>query len=364
MTALRSFHPPPEPLLAAGPLPGLAALGPAGPFPRIDLVDPIERRWLHYAFLSRDGRLAMVANAAWLGPDASGDATRFTTIVLLHERGQPWCASPFNADISAPPWSAFRQPHALGESSRLTLASTAGEPAVDLQLRRTAHPCTSQCAPFAGDHHLRWQSEAGVRARGTWRLNGRVHRGVDAVGYHERVRGRWGWPELGEWVFGFANDLAGDDAEPPPWAAVFTFIRPTMPASPADATTASVMLWRRGRLVRHFPRRCVSLAVRGVLDRDAVALVPSLAVRFGEPPMAPVPRRLVISARLGGDSVLLDFESEAAARIVIPSETSLAPFSVHEVVGPCLLAGRLGRERFEIRTRGIVEFAGGADAAR
>lgn len=365
MTALRSFCPPAEAPQAPGPLPGLAALGPAGPFPRIELVDAIERRWLHYAFLSRDGRFGLVANAAWLGPDHPGDETRFTTIVLLHERGRPWTASPFNADISAPPWSAFRQPHAMNEAQRLVLASTAGEPAVDLQLKRTAHPCTSQCAPFAGDHHLRWQSEAGVRARGTWRLNGRVHRGIDAVGYHERVRGRWGWPELGEWVFGFANDLGGDDdGEPPPWAAVFTFIRPKAPTSTADATTASVMLWRRGRLVRHFPRRHVSLAVRGVLERDAVALVPSLASRFGEPPMAPVPRRLVISARQGSDEVLLDFESEAAARIVIPSETSLAPFSVHEVVGPCVLAGRIGRERFEIRTRGIVEFAGGADAGR
>ncbi len=365
MAGPRSFRPPLEPAPAAGHRFGLSArLGPTGPFPHIDLVDPIERRWLHYAFLSRDGRFGLVGNAAWLGPDEPGDATHFTTIVLLHERGLPWVSSPFHAEISEPPWSAFRQPHAMNRPSRLMLASTAGEPAVDLQLTRTAHPCTSQCAPFAGNHHLRWQSEAGVRARGTWRLNGREHCNVQAVGYHERVRGRWGWPELGEWVFGFANDLAGPEDGAPPWAAVFTFIRPRTPSSPADATTASVMLWRRGRLVRHFPRRCVSLAVRGVLGRDAVALVPSLAVRFGEPPMAPVPRRLVISARQGGDTVVLDFESEAAARIVIPSETSLAPFSVHEVVGPCVLAGRIGGERFEIHTRGIVEFAGGADACR
>ena len=40
---------------------------------------------------------------------------------------------------------------------------------------------------------------------------------------------------------------------------------------------------------------------------------------------------------------------------------SLAPFSVHEALGPCILTGALARERFEIRTRGIVEFAGGAD---
>ena len=76
--------------------------------------------------------------------------------------------------------------------------------------------------------------------------------------------------------------------------------------------------------------------------------------------MAPIPKRLVISAHLGADWIVLDFEAEAAARVIIPSETSLRPFSVHEVIGPCLLQGELAGQRFAIQTRGIVEFAGGA----
>jgi hypothetical protein len=323
------------------------------------MSDPLERRWLHYAFLSRDGRHGMVANASWLGPEAhdADAAPHYTTILLLHERGKPWVASQFNAEISAPPWSAFRQPHALHEPQPLHISSTAQVPAVKLLVRRTSLPCTSQCAPFAGDHHLRWQSEAGVRASGDWCLDGRWQRQVDAVGYHERVRGRWGWPELGEWVFGFANDMGGSAEEPPAYAAVFTFIRPR---TPVDATTASVMLWHRGHMRRHFPRRNVSFAVRGELERDAVQMVPALSRLFGVPPMAPIPKRLVISARLGADWIVLDFESEAAARVIIPSENSLRPFSVHEVVGPCVLRGALNGRTFTIETRGIVEFAGGA----
>lgn len=349
-----AFRPPAETQTDPAP-----RLGPRGPFPSAPMRDTLERRWLHYAFLSRDGHLGMVANSAWLGP-ASGEApgeARFTTILLLHERGKPWVASQFNAEVGAPLWSAFRQPHALFESSPLVLRSTADAPAVDLRLRRTGAPCTSQCAPFAGDHHLRWQSEAGVRAHGDWRFNGTTFEDVDAVGYHERVRGRWGWPELDEWVFGFANDLDGSADAPPEYAAVFTFIKPVRPA---DATTASVMLWHRGRVRRHFPRRNVSIAVRGALDRDCVRQVPALARVFGVPPMAPIPKRLIISARLGSDWTVLDFEAEAAARVVIPSETSLRPFSVHEVVGPCVLRGSLAGRRFAIETRGIVEFAGGA----
>src|SRR5699024_7259113 len=140
--SMPAFRPPREP---AGP----ALLGPQGPFPRTALVDPIERRWLHYAFLSRDRQLGLVANAAWLGADRGGEGTHFTTIVLLHERGEPWVARQFSAAISEPPWSAFRLPTSLDRDARLHLAAAAGEPAVDLRLRRTGTPCTSQCAPFA-----------------------------------------------------------------------------------------------------------------------------------------------------------------------------------------------------------------------
>lgn len=89
-------------------------------------------------------------------------------------------------------------------------------------------------------------------------------------------------------------------------------------------------------------------------------MAPPLARLLGVPPMAPIPRRLAIAARQGDDWVVLDFDAESAARVVIPSETSLHAFSVHEVVGDCLLTGELNGERFEVRTRGIVEFSGGA----
>ena len=78
------------------------------------------------------------------------------------------------------------------------------------------------------------------------------------------------------------------------------------------------------------------------------------------PPMAPIPRRLGITAQLGRDWVLLDFMAEAAARIVIPNETGIDPFSVHEVIGACHIEGELNGAPFSFATSGIVEFAGGA----
>src|SRR3990172_7467923 len=193
-----------------GPAPTVLPLrlGPQGPFPEAPFAHVLERRWLHYAFLSRSGDLGMVANVAWLGPDPEMPQARqrCTSILLVHRRGTGWRASQFNTETSVPLWSGFRLPHAFGHAGRLRLASTSGEPQVDLQLKRTSFPCTSQCAPFARDQHFRWQSETGVIACGDWWYDTERYEEVEAIGYHERVRGCWGWPEMGGWVFGFAND--------------------------------------------------------------------------------------------------------------------------------------------------------------
>jgi len=334
-------------------------LGPAGPFPDIAMRKALERRWLHYAFLSRDHQLGMVANVAWLGPGeeyAGSDPIR-TSILLLHRRGEGWCASQFNARTSEPLWSAFRQSHHFGDEEPLNMEAASKTPAVRLRLRRSSRPCTSQCAWFEPDHHLRWQSETGVIARGDWRIGEQEFKDIEAVGYHERVRGYWGWPQLGGWVFGFANDPSGKGDGPPPTAFVFTLIQP---GGPEDAATGSVMVWRNGRLRRHFPRRRVTFAVRGHLARDKVRQFPELSNLFGVPPMEPIPQQLIITARMGHDWVVYDCECESAARVVISSENSLLPFSVHEVIGPVRVEGNIGGEAFSFETYGIAEFAGGA----
>jgi hypothetical protein len=355
---LSKVEPWPAPLVIVRP-----KLGPPGPFPTAPLGGALERRWLHYAFLSCDNEFGLVANIALLGPppDRPHLGTFATAILLLHRKNEGWCASQFNAETSKPFWSAFRQPHPFGESSPFAMAAKSKSVAVDLALQRSSRPCTSQCAPFADNQFFRWQSETGVIARGDWQYRGQLHRNVEAIGYHERVRGYWGWPEIGGWVFGFANDPAacesGAVVTAPPSAVVFTLIQPQ---TPSDSPTASVMLWRHGRLVRHFPRRCVSVAVRGELDKDYIVQVPALSHHLGVPPMATIPRRLVITAAMGKDWVVLDFLCEEAARIVISSETSINPFSVHEVIGPVRVEGQANGDHFTFTTRGIVEFAGGA----
>jgi hypothetical protein len=120
------------------------------------------------------------------------------------------------------------------------------------------------------------------------------------------------------------------------------------------------MLWRDGRLRRHFPRRRITVAVQGLLHRDDVVVVPPLARLLGVGPTAPVPARLVVSAMAGSDRVVLDVTARTAARIVNPSETSLRPFNVHEVLGDCAVEGTLAGENFDFSTEAIVEFAGGA----
>ena len=301
-------------------------------------------------------------------------------ILLVHDVGRGWSSSQFNAEQPTAPWSAFRlprpRPHgSSGAEDGFRVAGRGDGPVVDLRLRRTSRPCTSQCAPFGDGEHLRWQSEPGILATGALQWSHAEEEGTDAerqtdlIGYHERVRGRWSWPALGGWVFGFVNDPMGDPTGPPPAAVVFTLIQPVQPVQPVqsvrpgrpvDAASGSVMLWRDGRLVRHFPRRSLRITVQDTLARDHVTLVPPLAGMLGTAPTAAVPRRLLITARMGEDWLVMDFLARTAARIVNPSETSLKPFSVHETLGECAVDTHVSGRRTSFAAMGIVEFAGGA----
>lgn len=340
-----------QPDLADGTL---TELGPPGPYPRVALSDHLDRRWLHYAFRSADGDLSLIANLSLLGSTRpSHEDEQQMSILLVHD-DDGWSSSQFNADVTGEPWSAFRLPD---PGPQLRISGVRGRPAVDLTLTRTGHPCTSQCAPFGVDEHLRWQSEPGVVAVGTLTGARRQYHEVRLLGYHERVRGHWNWPDLGGWVFGFANAPAAP-GEPPPYAVVFTLIQPT---SPDDAATASVMLWRNGRLLRHFPRRSLRVSVAGLLARDRVVTAPPLAATLGTPPAAPVPLHLSITATTVSDYLSIEVESQTACRIVNPNELGIQPFSVHEVLGPGTITGRIDDTEFAFTAPAVVEFAGGAN---
>lgn len=331
-------------------------LGPAGPFPDAPLDAELDRQWLHYAFRSHDGAVSMIANLSRLGTTSAREEEQRMSILLTHHEEHGWSSSQFTADAPPDPWSAFRARDSPHRDDFLIRSPTA---AVDLVLTRTGRPCTSQCAPFAKDQHLRWQSEPGVLATGSvagadWRVDDAL-----LVGYHERVRGRWGWPQLGGWVFGFSNARGEGKGDAPRYSLVFTLVQPP---EPADAATGSVMLWRDGRLLRHFPRRSLDVAVAGELSRDLVALTPPFASLVDPRPTAAVPERLVVAASMGDDRLVLEFTSQTAARIANPSELGSNPFSVHETLGPCRARGWVSGAEVEFEAPAVVEFAGGADA--
>ncbi|MGW7786833.1 hypothetical protein ACWGKX_04475, partial [Streptomyces tricolor] len=125
--------------------PTLPRLGPPGPFPYAPLAHPLDRKWLHYAFLSRCGRQALIANLSVLGsstgavfadPGAPASGRRSGTgtaaegqhmaILLVYEEGHGWSATQFNAEQPELPWSAFRLPHPRGEAGAFRVAARGG----------------------------------------------------------------------------------------------------------------------------------------------------------------------------------------------------------------------------------------------
>ena len=332
--------------------------GPPGPFPRVPLSDVLERRWLHYAFITTDERQALIANLAMLGGD-NADTIR-TNILLMYHRDHGWNCSQWHAHLPQEPWTSYRTPPpstAVPRPPDLRIQSLAGTPAVSLHLTSTSTPAPAGCSHFHRTHWKRWQAQPGVLATGWWDDGLSRPRETAAVGYHERVHGRWAWPEMGGWVFGFCNKLGESNEGPPEWAVVFALLQPS------DETrdqTAMVMIWHRGRMVFFVPRRGLRVSVAGQLPRHRVMTTPALAPLIGTLATAPVPAVLCIDGYQGNDWVQLRYRCWDAARLVVPSETSLQPFSVHEVIGEMEMRLKQRDSEYHFTSPGIVEFAGGA----
>jgi hypothetical protein len=331
----------------------------AGPFTRLPFSDVLERRWLHYAFITVDERQALIANLATLGGE-DGDEPTQTTVLLAYHRDHGWTCSQWHAHLPREPWTSYRPtppPTAWPRQPDFELRSLAGTPSVALHLTSTTTPAPAGVSHFHGTHWKRWQAQPGVLATGYWADGMAPARQTTAVGYHERVHGRWAWPEMGGWVFGFCNQLTDRAEGTPNWAVVFALLQPR---DEAHDHTAMVMLWRRGRMVLFVPRRALRVSVAGQLVRDRVLMTPTLAPLLGTFATAPIPAVLCIDGYQGKDSIQIRYRCRDAARLVVPSETSLQPFSVHEVIGDMEVHIKMKDLNVEFISPGIVEFAGGA----
>lgn len=331
----------------------------SGPFTHLPLSDVLERRWLHYAFVTLDERQALIANLATLGSE-DGDEPVRTAVLLAYHRDHGWTCSQWHAHVPREPWTSYQfPPPSVGwpREPDLELQSLAGTPSVSLHLTSTTTPAPAGVSHFHGTHWKRWQAQPGVLASGRWADGMVPARQTRAVGYHERVNGRWAWPEMGGWVFGFCNQLANGGDGPPDWALVFALMQPR---DDVHGCTAMVMLWHRGRIVLWIPRRTLRVSVAGQLRRDRVLLTPRLAPLLGTSATAPVPAVLCIDGYQGRDWIQIRYRCRDAARLVVPSETSFEPFSVHEVIGEMEVRIKMKDTKVVFNSPGIVEFAGGA----
>ncbi len=330
-----------------------------GPFTRLQFSDVLERRWLHYAFITVDERQALIANLATLGGE-NGDEPTQTTVLLAYHRDHGWACSQWHAHLPRAPWTSFGSTPPTTVWPRepdFELHSLVGTPSVALHLTSTTTPAPAGVSHFHGTNWKRWQAQPGVLATGYWSDGMAPPRQTAAVGYHERVHGRWAWPEMGGWVFGFCNQFTDRAEGPPNWAVVFALLQPR---DEAHDHTAMVMLWRRGRMVLFVPRRALRVSAAGQVVRDRVIMTSTLAPLLGTFATAPIPAVLCIDGYQGGDLIQIRYRCRDAARLVVPSETSLQPFSVHEVIGDMEVRIKMKDLNVEFMSPGIVEFAGGA----
>jgi hypothetical protein len=113
-------------------------------------------------------------------------------------------------------------------------------------------------------------------------------------------------------------------------------------------------------MVLFIPRRTMRVTVAGQFSRDRVLDAPALAPLIGTRSTTPIPAALCLDGYSGRDWIQIRYRCQHAARLVVPSETSLSPFSVHEVIGEMEVDIRMDRTHTSFTSPGIVEFAGGA----
>ena len=81
--------------------------------------------------------------------------------------------------------------------SRTSNCIAGGTPSVSLHLASTSTPAPAGVSRFHGTHWKRGKPNRACSQREAGRTGWSPRETVVAVGYHERVHGRWGWPEMG-----------------------------------------------------------------------------------------------------------------------------------------------------------------------
>jgi hypothetical protein len=236
---------------------------------------------------------------------------------------------------------------------RLSVALRERPVAAELELVPVTLPVLSANHLLSPQRPISWLFLPRLEARGTLTVGGRTVRVEGAPAYHDHNWGHFRWGDDFCWEWGSVLPSGASN----PWSAVL--VRMADRGRTASRYQA-LFLWYGGEPLRvfrdeelRFSSSCCFQPARSFsLPRPLALLAPGSA--------ADLPRGLEVQARGQGDELLLTFVPTRAARLLLPAEDALERLTtIHEVLGPVSLRGRVRGERVELEGPGVFEFVRG-----
>lgn len=221
--------------------------------------------------------------------------------------------------------------------------------AIDATFSPEVLPIVARHQLIAPGRHLDWNLTARLSVTAHVELPDATHDLTGALGYHDHNWGGFRWGDDFVWEWGCVLPRDGGD-----WAAVYSNL---MNRARTQLALEQLLLWRGGKNVlaagdfevrsRSFERSRSRPALR----------IPSVMALLQSRTDSDVPRRLQVTARRGGDEVVLRFSPASTAQLLVPAERSLSEvITINECTGPVHIQGWIDGEAIDCEGWGVFEF--------
>ncbi|MFE8596124.1 hypothetical protein [Archangium violaceum] len=221
---------------------------------------------------------------------------------------------------------------------------------VELELVPVTLPVLSARHLLAPGRPISWLFLPRLEARGSVTLGGRTVRVEGAPAYHDHNWGHFGWGDDFCWEWGSAVPMEAAN----PWSVVLVRM---VDRGRTAARYQALFVWGGGEALRVFRDEELAFSVPGSFQPGQRFSLPRPLSLLAPGTAADLPRVLEVHARGQGDELRLRFTPRHAARLLLPAEGSLEKLTtIHEVLGPVSLHGRVRGETVEMEGPGVFEF--------
>lgn len=204
----------------------------------------------------------------------------------------------------------------------------------ELSVQPTASPYLANNLAFVPGANFNWFVTPRCLATGWIESRGTRHEIRDAPTYHDHNWGQFAWSGEFNWEWGYSLGRETDQL-----SVIVSRISDGMRHR---SFTQGLLVWRGEKLVRAFRDDEVRLRRIGLMRPNRVFRVPRMMSLLVEGEATDIPERFEVEAAARGDEVLLSFQPQDVAQIVVSGDRGLGVTCINEVFG-------------ELSVRGVVE---------